>query len=106
MSRSQPIRMVAFRASQSRRMAVIAIAGMVSGAPLSATAVGLGAITQQSALGQSLRVVVPVTLGNDEEVPAECFRIASGTGAADGVPELLFGRVNVERSASGTTLVV
>lgn len=106
MSRSKPTCMVAFGARHARRVAAFALAGTVCSAPLSAAAVGLGAITQQSALGQSLRVVVPVTLGDNEEIPAECFKIAAGTGAADGVPELLFGRVNVERSASGTTLVV
>jgi hypothetical protein len=98
--------MAAFGAPHARGVAAIALAGIVCAAPLSAAAVGLGAITQQSALGQSLRVVVPVILGDSEELPAECFRIAPGSGVADGVPELLFGRVSVERSASGTTLVV
>ena len=98
--------MVAFGARQWRRIAAIAVAAIVSASPHCATAIGLGTVTQQSALGQSLRVVVPVTLGDNEEVPPDCFRIASGTGTADGVPEILFGRVNVERSAAGTTLVV
>ena len=98
--------MVAFGERRSRRVAGVAFAAIVFAAPFSAAAVGLGTITQQSALGQSLRLVVPVTLSENEDIPGECFRIASGTGTADGVPELLFGRVNVERSASGTTLVI
>ena len=75
-------------------------------AAIPASAVGLGPITQQSALGQSLRVVVPVTLGPGEELPSECFRIAAAERDADGIPQLLFGRVNVERSPSGTALVI
>ena len=75
-------------------------------APNPALAVGLGPITQQSALGQSLRVVVPVTLGADEVLPSECFKITAAERDADGIPQLLFGRVNVERSPSGTALVI
>jgi 2-keto-4-pentenoate hydratase len=61
--------MVAFGARQWRRIGAVTVAAIVLAAPLSAAAVGLGTITQQSALGQSLRVVVPVTLGDNEEVP-------------------------------------
>ena len=97
-------------ASGARRSAsgllVVAVAGLCSAASCLALAVGLGPITQQSGLGQSLRVVVPVTLGEGEELPAECFKIAPGQGVADGIPNLLYGRVIVERSAAGTTLVV
>ena len=75
-------------------------------APVPVSAVGIGAITQQSALGQSLRVVVPLTLGEGEAVASECFRIAAAQQDADGIPQLLFGRVNVERSSAGTTLVI
>ena len=75
-------------------------------APVPVSAVGIGAITQQSALGQSLRVVVPVTLGEGEAVSPECFRIAAAEQDADGIPQLLFGRVNVERSSAGTNLVI
>ena len=74
--------------------------------PNPVSAVGLGAITQQSALGQPLRVVVPVTLGDGEELAPECFRITAADRDVDGIPQLLFGRVNVERSPSGTALVV
>ena len=75
-------------------------------APNPASAVGLGPITQQSALGQSLRVVVPVTLGPDEDLPSECFKITAAERDVDGIPQLLFGRVNLERSPSGTALVI
>jgi len=87
MSRSSPICTVAFGARRPRRFGDVAFAAIVFAAPFSAAAVGLGTITQQSALGQSLRVVVPVTLGENEEIPGECFRIGSGTGTAEG-PEV------------------
>ena len=79
---------------------------LVALAPVAASAVGIGAITQQSALGRSLRVVVPVTLGEGETVSSECFRIAAAQQDADGIPQVLFGRVNLERSAAGTNLVI
>ena len=99
--------MVAFGARDLRKCAAaFAVAGALCAVTFDATAVGLGAVTQQSGLGQTLRVVVPVTLGEGEDIPAECFRLVQGQGSADGVPDLLYGRVNVERSASGTALVI
>ena len=85
----------------------VAIAGVLTTlAPLPLSAVGLGPITQQSALGQSLRIVVPVLLANGEDVPSECFKLASAQGDADGIPQLLFGRLSVERTSSGMQVVV
>jgi hypothetical protein len=73
--------MVAFGWRRARRAVAIAVAGLCCAVPSLATAAGLGAVTQQSGLGQSLRMVVPVTLAEGEDVPAECFRIAFGQGA-------------------------
>ena len=84
-----------------------ALAGILSAlAPLALPAVGLGPVTQQSGLGQSLRVVVPVTLAEGEEIPSECFKLAPAREAADEIPQVLFGRVAVERTPSGSVLVV
>jgi hypothetical protein len=94
------------RARATARSAA-ALAGLLSAlVPLPLPAIGLGPITQQSGLGQSLRVVVPVTLADGEEVPAECFKLASAREDADGIPQVLFGRVSVERTPSGMQLVV
>ena len=95
----------------ARAQAMVRLAAAVAGilgalAPLSLAAVGLGPITQQSALGASLRVVVPVTLAAGEDVPSECFKLAPAQRDADGIPQILFGRVAVERTPSGTQLVV
>jgi len=69
-------------------------------------AVGLGQVTQQSAFGQSLRVVVPILVGPGEDPAAECFRLAASEREVDGVPQLAFGRLSVERSAAGAQLVI
>ena len=74
--------------------------------PHPAAAVGLGPVAQQSAVGQSLRVVVPVILVAGEDFAAECFKFASAVRDADGIPQISFGRVVVERTASGMQLVV
>jgi hypothetical protein len=69
-------------------------------------AVGLGQVTQQSALGQSLRIVVPVVVGPGEDIAAECFRLVASERGVDGVPQLAFGRLSVERSSAGAQLVI
>jgi hypothetical protein len=69
-------------------------------------AVGLGEVTQQSALGQSLRIVVPVTVAPGEDIAAECFRLAASDREVDGVPQLAFGRMSLERTAAGARLVI
>jgi hypothetical protein len=94
------------RAHAKARLAA-AVAGILGAlAPLSLVAAGLGPITQQSALGAPLRVVVPVTLAAGEDVPSECFKLASAQRDADGIPQILFGRVSVERTPSGVQLVI
>jgi hypothetical protein len=72
----------------------------------SAAAAGFGAITQQSALGQPLRIVIPVNLAAGEELPADCLKLASTERDADGIPQLVLGRIDLERAPSGTRLVV
>ncbi len=95
--------------ARHRRPALVALALACLGAALApgaASAIGLGTVTQQSALGQSLRVVVPVTLGEGEAIASECFKIVAADRDTDGVAQVLFGRISVERSADGTALVV
>ena len=74
--------------------------------PMAAVAAGLGPILEQSSLGQSLRVVVPVLLGPGEEFGGECFRLVAAERDADGIPQALFGRVALERTGAGARLVV
>jgi hypothetical protein len=75
-------------------------------APLPALAAGLGPVVQQSSLGQSLRVVIPVLLGPGEELASECFRLVAAERDPDGIPQALFGRAAFERTGESARLVV
>jgi hypothetical protein len=83
--------------------AAIAAAAVIPGA---AHALGLGEVTQQSALGRPLRVVVPVIASPGEEISGECFRLVSTPRPGDGIPEVLTGRVSVERTGATARLVI
>jgi hypothetical protein len=69
-----------------------------------ASAVALGNIALQSSLGQPLRVVIPVALGRGEILNTSCLKLVRD--AEPGTPQLLTGRVSVERNAASTRLVV
>jgi pilus assembly protein FimV len=69
-------------------------------------ALGLGQIAQQSVLGDSLRVVVPVIAGPNEDVSGECIKLAPAQRSTDGIPEVLSARVALERTAAGARIVV
>lgn len=71
-----------------------------------AQAVGLGAIVQQSSLGQPLRLVVEVIALPGEELLPECFRLATTAHEADGIPRIGSARVTLERTPAGAQLVV
>ena len=71
-----------------------------------ALALGLGAPVQQSALGQPLRLVIPVIAAPGEELAGECFRLAPGSRDSDGIPQIVQARVTLERGAAGPQLVV
>ena len=73
---------------------------------LPAWAVGLGPVVQQSELGRSLRIVIPVILSPGEDIAAECFKLASADREIDGVSQQLFGRVSLEHTPAGPQLVI
>ena len=87
------------RASALLLLPLTAVAG-------AAQAIGLGEITQQSGLGQPLRIVVPIIAGAGEEISGECFRLAPTQRSADGIPEVLTARITLERTSAGARLVV
>jgi hypothetical protein len=68
------------------------------------SAVALGNIALQSSLGQPLRVVIPVALGDGETLNTSCLKLVRDPVA--GTPQLLTGRVSVERNAANTRLIV
>lgn len=68
------------------------------------SAVALGNIALQSSLGQPLRVVIPVALNHDETLTTSCLKLMRDS--EPGTPQLLTGRVNIERIAASTRLIV
>jgi hypothetical protein len=68
------------------------------------SAVALGNIALQSSLGQPLRVVIPVALGDGEILNTACLKLVRDP--APGTPQLLTGRVSVERNAANMRLIV
>jgi hypothetical protein len=68
------------------------------------SAVALGNIAQQSSLGQPLRVVIPVALSKGETLTTSCLKLVKDP--EPGAPQLVTGRVSVERTAAATRVVV
>jgi pilus assembly protein FimV len=72
-----------------------------------AFAISLDSITEQSLLGEPLRVVVPVRVQAGERLSGECLKVISlGGGARDDIPEIVWARVGLERIGPTTRLVV
>jgi hypothetical protein len=68
------------------------------------SAVALGNIALQSSLGQPLRVVIPVALSDGETLNPSCLKLVRDP--APGAPQLVTGRVSVERNAANMRLIV
>jgi len=72
-----------------------------------AHALGLGQITQQSALGEPLRLAIPIITSAGEELSGECFKlVSSGAEGGDALPEVLGARVALEQINGATRLIV
>jgi len=84
-------------------LAGIAAAGISVAVP--SAAMTLGNVTSQSALGQSLRLVIPVTLGGDETISGSCLKLLADAAPGD-TPQLVTGKVSFERGTPTSRLVV
>ena len=84
-------------------LAFVALAGVFLH-PGSVSAVALGNIALQSSLGQPLRVVIPVSLSAGEILNTACLKLVRDPMGS--TPQLLTGRVSVERNAASTRLIV
>jgi hypothetical protein len=74
-------------------------------APAPARGVALGNIASQSSLGQPLRVEIPVVLSGGETLNTACLKlVADNTPGAP--PQIVTGRVSLERAATSPRLVV
>jgi len=85
------------------RFAFAALAGILI-QPGLVSALALGNIALQSSLGQPLRVVIPVALSDGETLNTACLKLVRDPVA--GTPQLMTGRVSVERNAANIRLIV
>jgi TolA-binding protein len=90
----------------SRRASfLIALMGGCVATP--ALPLSLDPIREQSPLGESLRIVIPVVLQPDEALSEECIRvIPTSNEAREGIPEIRSARVALEQVASSRSIVV
>jgi hypothetical protein len=82
-------------------MVLLIAAAMVSS---SARALALGEATALSALGQPLRVLIPVTVAPGDTIAADCFGLAPSGGDAAGA--IVTAKVSLERTAAGLRLAL
>jgi hypothetical protein len=92
-----------FALIRNSSLACAALAGILF-QPALVSAVALGNIALQSSLGQPLRVVIPVALSSGEVLNTSCLKLMRDP--QPGTPQLLTGRVSVERNAASTRLIV
>ena len=71
-----------------------------------ALALSLGEATPQSALGQPLRVAVPISAVSNQPLTTTCVHVVADAAGGSGQPRLLTGRVTIDRAASGALLLV
>jgi hypothetical protein len=70
-----------------------------------ADAVALGNVASQSSLGQPLKVVIPVALVGGETLNNACLRLVND-GMHEGAPQLVAGRINLDRGGNNPRLLV
>ena len=89
---------------RSLPFALALIAGALS-VPAPTHGLTLGAVASLSALGQPLRVVIPVALSAGELLNVACVKLVADNPAS-GAPQIVTGRVSLEQEAAGARLVI
>ena len=84
-------------------VAALLITALIASSSL--RALGLGNVTAQSALGQPLRVVIPITAAAGEIIGTSCFKVITASNS-DHTPQLLTARVSIERDTAEARLIV
>jgi hypothetical protein len=74
-------------------------------APAPARGVALGNVAAQSPLGQPLRVEIPVVLSSGETLNAACLKLVADN-VSGAPPQIVTGRVSLERATTSPRLVV
>lgn len=101
------VRSAALNRSMLPRFLPYALA-LVAGAlfvPAPVHGLTLGNIASQSALGQPLRVVIPVALSGNETLNVACVKLVADNSAA-GMPQIVTGRVSIEDGSASPRLVI
>ena len=91
----------------NRHMLPFALA-LVAGALFNPTPVHgltLGDVSSLSALGQPLRVAIPVTLASGETLHVACVRLVADN-TVNTMPQIVTAKVSLEQVASGTRLMI
>jgi hypothetical protein len=83
----------------------LALLGGALFAPAPARGVALGNIASQSSLGQPLRVEIPVVLSGAETLNTACLKLVADN-VPGAPPQIVTGRVSLERAATSPRLVV
>lgn len=65
----------------------------------------LGNIAAQSSLGQPLRVVIPVQLGQGETLNTACLRLVADNRAGE-APQIVTARVSIDMEGAGPRIIV
>jgi hypothetical protein len=89
---------------RSLPFALALVAGALS-VPAPTHGLTLGAVASLSALGQPLRVVIPVALSAGESLNAACVKLVADNPAS-GAPQIVTGRVSLEQEAAGARIVI
>jgi hypothetical protein len=94
--------------TQNHPLAYIYALALAAGALLASSpsvSLTLGNVTSQSALGQPLRIVIPVRLAPGEALEAACIRLVADNSDG-GAPSIVTARVSVEQAKTGTRVVI
>jgi len=84
--------------------ALALVAGALS-VPSPTHGLTLGSVASLSALGQPLRVVIPVALSSGEQLNAACVKLVANNSTS-GAPQIVTGRVSIEEAAAGARIVI
>ncbi|MES1999008.1 MAG: hypothetical protein V4446_06825 [Pseudomonadota bacterium] len=100
---SQPLTL-----THAKRLAILLAVGTMGLNTIPLHAMGLGAAEVRSTLGQSLQVAIPLlTTGAEDNVTADCFRLAPPQSGNDGdLPHLNGGQLKLRHSGGAPYLLV
>ena len=73
--------------------------------PTPSHSVTLGNVASQSALGQPMRIEIPVSLGAGESLNSACVKLVADSSSA-GTPQIVTARVSLDQAGTSTRLLI